>query len=385
MEQRSQTFRHRTMGRMALLGALLMTPALPAAAQQHERDEWVARHIHNDRRLEITVRGRFELTPDERAIATLSPGGRIQIEEATSRTSSRMVIVTADNAGTLSHLYVLNGRQQPWDAAAEAWLAELLPRAAREFGMGAESRVRRIHQRGGASAVLGEIEQIESSSSRRAHLQALFALGPVPPRELPRTLRAVERVSSTSSRAGLLRQLATHLDLRDAQQRAGFFGVVRTIASSSERRSLLMDVLARPDAAHEAVLVEILDVAAAIPSSSERAALLIAVADRHALGAERVRTAFFATLDGIPSSSERRRVLTAVLRRHGEQSAVTRGVIVSAAAIPSDSEKAAVLMEVPVAQLEHAETAQLYRRSMETIRSNSARERVMRRLVGAAG
>lgn len=368
----------------ALLAAMLAMSMSPLAAQT-DKTEWVIRQVHNDQRFEIAVRGRIELSDDERSIVRLSPGGRFQIEEVVPGAPSRLIIVTPDSDGTLRYVYLVNGVQQPWDDTARAWLAQQLPRAAREYGMGAEARVRRIHAANGASGVLDEVERIESGSSRRAHLKALFALGPMPARELPRALRLVSEVSGSSAKAELLRAVSDQLDLREERHRTPFFEMIRGIASSSQRGAVLKEVIARPDASADPVLLQILDVAGTISSSSEKAAVLIAFADRQSLERERVRDAFFSALDGISSSSERRRVLLNVLQRHEERPAVTRSVIRSAAAISSDSEKATVLLAVPAAQLNDTGIAQLYRQSMETIRSSSQRERVARRLYGAQG
>jgi hypothetical protein len=354
------------------------------AATADAQNRWVWNHTHDDARINVDVRGDVQLTPDDRAIARLSPDGRMQIEEVRPGQPSRLAIVSAPSSGGLEYVYIVDGRNRNWDAEAQAWLSALLVRLAPEWGQNVEQRVRRAHASGGAAAVLDLVEGIRSSSSRRAHLLALFDLGPLNEAHAVRALRIVGSTPSTSERAQLLRTLAERLDLRRAPLRDAYFSATEGITSSSSKRGVLVHLLdlGRLD---PAILEPALNVATTISSSSERRAVLVATAERQSLTGERVRAAFFRSVDGISSSSERRLVLVTVLDRHGDDAAVVRDVVRSAGRMSSDSEKAAVLMQVPVRQLSDSATSDAYQSAIDTVRSSSARQRLERRLAEARG
>lgn len=370
----------------AIAAAAAMLLAFPASRMAAQENVYTMRSVDKDRVTSITVRGELELTADETAIARLSPGGRFQIERAFPGEPDRMLIVTAPRSGTgaLEYVYVVDGRARTWDDDGRRWLATMLPELAMEWGMGAEARVRRIHAERGATGVLDTIDRIRSSRSRRLHLEALLAMGPLSTPEAVRALRVAGGVSSSAERSRLLRSMLAHVDLREAAVRSEFFRAVEGISSSAEKRRVLTEVLDAADlseaAAHDAIVTS-----RGISSSAERAAVLVTAAERRPLSSDRLRTAYFDAVNGISSSSERRRVLVALLRRQGNEPEVVRGVVRSAREISSDSEKTAVLMEVPVSQLRDSATARTYRDSIDTIRSSSGRERVTRRLLEAQG
>jgi hypothetical protein len=370
-----------TLVRMMSLAAAAM---LLLTARADAQNRWMWNHTHDDARISVNVTGDVQLTPDDRAIAQLSPGGRLQIEEEKRGQPSRLVIVSSPRDGGLEYVYVVDGRNRSWDAEAQAWFSALLVRLAPEWGQNVEQRVQRVHASGGAAAVLDLVEGINSSSSRRAHLLALLDLGPLNEAQGVRMLRIVGSTSSTSGRAQLLRTLSDRLDLRRAPLRDAYFSAAEGITSSSAKRGVLVHLLER-DRLDPAILEPAMNVAATITSSSERRAVLVAAAERQSLSGERVRTAFFRSVDGISSSSERRLVLVTVLDRHGDDAAVVRDVVRSAAQISSDSEKAAVLMRVPVRQLRDSATSNAYRNAIDTVRSSSSRQRLELRLAEARG
>ena len=374
-----KTFAPAVMQRALLVGALaafLPTIAPPARAQW---DQYRTSHDDGNRRIELSIRGKIWFTDDDADIQRLEPGGRVLIEERQRFGPERMIIITAADNGDLQRTYLVDGQPRPYDAAAQAWLAGMLPNIIRESGVGAVERVKRIHAQRGVSGVLDEIELIRSSSNRRLYLTTLMSEARLNPAEATRALRAARGISSSSEKAGVLVAAADRLPMSDVSVRHAYVEAARSISSSSELRRALTR-LVEQSALQEEVLRDVLTVAGEISSTSEKASLLVLAVQRHKLSSESLRAAFFNAAERISSSSEKRRVLVALLRAQGTDKEVVRDVIRSARSISSDSEKAAVLMEVSTLQLKDTTTAEAYLDAADTIRSRASRQRVTSRL-----
>lgn len=362
--------------RRGLLAAALACASTPAHAQWNEHH---TTHSDGNRRLEMSVRGKIWFTDDDADIQRLEPGGRLMIEERMRFGPERMIIITANDAGELQRTYLVDGRSREFDAAAQAWLAGMLPGIIRESGIGAVERVKRIHAQRGVSGVLDEIELIRSSSNRRLYLTTLMAEAQLKPAEASRALGAARAISSSSEKASVLIAAADRLPMGDATVRHAYVEAARSISSSSELRRALTRLL-ELSSLQDDVYRDALTVAGSISSSAEKASVLVLAAQRHKLDGEDLRTAFFNAAESVTSSSEKRRVLVALLRAQGSDKEVVRDVIRSARTISSDSEKAAVLMEVSSLQLKDTSTAQAYLDAADTINSRATRQRVTSRL-----
>ncbi len=363
----------------ALLVAVLMFLAVPVTTASAQWNEYRSSHDDGNRRLEMSVRGKIWFTNDDSDIERLEPGGRLMIEERVRSGPERMIIVTANDDGALQRTYLVNGQARPYDAAAQAWLSNMLPNIIRESGIGAVERVKRIHSQRGVSGVLEEIELIRSSSNRRLYLTTLMSEAQLNSSEATRALRAARSISSSSEKASVLVAAADRLPMSEASVRHAYIEAARSISSSSELRRALTRLLELPSL-QEDVYRDALTVAGHISSSSEKASILVLAAQRHDLDEEELRKAFFSAAESISSSSEKRRVLVALLRAQGSDKEVVRDVIRSARSISSDSEKAAVLMEVSTLQRRDTSTAEVYRDAADSIGSRAARQRVTARL-----
>ena len=328
---------------------LLAVAALAAALAQPTAAQWSGDyqfHRSNDgRSLSVTVRGRIWFSDDDRDIVRIEDRGRLTIEERRRGFPDRMVVVAAGEDGQLERTYFVDGRRSQYGTAAAAWLSGLLPELIRESGTGAEERAQRILDRNGTDGLLDEVERIRSSSTRRRYLTVLLTDGRLSGSDGTRAMRAIDGISSSSDKATLLLLAAERLSLDSPTTRAAYFEAARSISSSSETRRALTGALAeRP--IPEPILIDAIGITRRISSGDERAAVLVLVAERHPLSTPALRDAFFGAADEISSSSQRRRVLVALLRAQGDDPTILRGVVRSARTISSDTEKAAVLMEV---------------------------------------
>ncbi|MBL8519886.1 MAG: hypothetical protein JNK75_04375 [Betaproteobacteria bacterium] len=223
------------------------------------------------------VTGSVEFNEAEDDVAMLN--GRLTILEKRAGTS-RMIDFKTDTAapGGIRRTFRLNNTDAPIDAAAKAWIREAIGQLARESGLQVESRVKRIHAKGGAAAVLTEVERIESDHSRARHLVVLSSLGALDKAGVNGYLGAVGDIDS------------------DYETRGALTALIRKQALDADAQARLLDRVARMDSSYEQRQV----VAALVPTLA--AGPQVTAAWNHALQA-------------IDSDYEKRQLVEALTRQ----------------------------------------------------------------------
>lgn len=130
----------------------------------------------------IEVRGKIEVTDDDRDIKSMSSDGYLEITKTTFG-SKRTLKITAEGS-TLKREYYEGRTQLPYEPEGRKWLSEVLPEVVRTTTIAAESRVNRFYKKGGVPAVLSEIEAMESSYMKSHYANLLMKL-PVTTKDYP--------------------------------------------------------------------------------------------------------------------------------------------------------------------------------------------------------
>ncbi|CAL2063164.1 hypothetical protein [Tenacibaculum sp. 190524A05c] len=120
----------------------------------------------------IEYEGDIVLSDDDKDIVSISRGGFIEIKKS-SFGKKRRVVIEAES-GTLKKRYFVGWSEKSYEPEGKAWLAEILPEIIRNTTIGAEARVKRFYNRGGANAVLKEIERLESDYVSSAYFSYLM-------------------------------------------------------------------------------------------------------------------------------------------------------------------------------------------------------------------
>ncbi|HNP06338.1 MAG TPA: hypothetical protein PKN99_01870 [Cyclobacteriaceae bacterium] len=127
---------------------------------------------------DVELRGKIELTDDDKDIKSMSPDGYLEVKK-TVFGSRRTLIVSPEENGLKKEYY--EGRTKvPFEPAGRVWMAEVLPELVRSTTIGAESRVDRFFKKGGPPAVLSEIDRLASNyvKSHYANLLMKQAIKP---------------------------------------------------------------------------------------------------------------------------------------------------------------------------------------------------------------
>jgi hypothetical protein len=337
--------------RLALPVAALLL-AVPACAQRTQGSEhregrgqtWISVNDHDGQRTELRTSGRVTFNDEGDWVTAVAPGAYLTAEER-GRGPDRRIDFRPGDGGARVRYYV-DGDERPLDAAGRAWAREMIGRAVRESGLGAEDRVARLRARGGVNAVLGEIAGLRSDTGRRVYYKALLAGGPMSNAEFARVMDDVgRRMGSDTETRLVLNRVAERHRLADAASRQAFFRAVGGMDSDTEIRLVLN-----------------------------------AVAEQNLADGD-ARDAFFRAVGGMSSDVERRLVLASVLGHDPSEAAVV-GALNSAAGMNSDVEKRLVLFQVPSGMLRNGRVTAAYRRVVYGMGSDTERGLALRRLAG---
>ncbi len=121
----------------------------------------------------VEYRGKIEITDDDKDIKSMSDDGYLEISK-TVFGSKRSIIIEGQGNGKIKKEYYEGRTEVAWEPGGKTWLAEILPEVVRTTTLCAESRVSRFFKQGGTTAVLNEIDKIESDYVRTGYANLLM-------------------------------------------------------------------------------------------------------------------------------------------------------------------------------------------------------------------
>lgn len=127
----------------------------------------------NGNDFKIEYEGEITLSDDDSDIVGISNGGFIEIKKS-SFGSKRRIVIESDRNGNLEKQYFVGRKEVDFNPEGKKWLAEVLLEVVRSTTIAAESRVQRFYSKGGAQAVLNEIENIESDYVMSRYFELLL-------------------------------------------------------------------------------------------------------------------------------------------------------------------------------------------------------------------
>ena len=328
---------------------------------------------------EMRLRGDVHFNDTETDLSTMSADGFFSYEESFGFTSRRYE-VTSDSSGRMVRRYLIDGREKPFDADAQAWLRAALPDLLRESGIDAPERVRRILKQGGASAVLAEIGKIHSDGTKKLYIRELVPIGNLNAEQFQSVLRIVRGMGSDGEKASVLIFLAPNTlkdNLRDYT-----FEAVKTIHSDGEKHRVLTQFILHDTSRGTLTLAA--RAAADINSDGEKAAVLVDLS-AYLRNNNDLSRPFFRAAESIHSDGERARVLTAVMASAGEQHETLTEALRAAESISSDGEKARVLIHADGYWKDDDLVRRAYFDTARTVHSDGEKARVLTSLVGRSG
>ena len=145
----------------------------------------------------VEIRGNIAFTDTEDDVKSLD--GHAMIWGKQNGHSLR-AIFEAGPGGSVKRTFKVDGKEQAVDAAGKQWLATVIPAILRETTINLESRSKRLYAKGGADAMLDEIERINSNFARRTYIVQLSKMGKLEDKKMQRLLNSITALASDFER-----------------------------------------------------------------------------------------------------------------------------------------------------------------------------------------
>jgi hypothetical protein len=270
-------------------------------------------------------------------------------------------------------LYI-NGEERSWDDEGRKWLSEFFVGVDRRSAFAVDQRFPALYKRGGAEAVLAEVERMSGDHARGIYLGRLVEIDPLSRGTFREVMAAARRIQSDYELGRVLHALAAKADLRDESIRADFLAAADGMSSDYEKSRVLQLVLARPDLTPR-LAADALRAASKMSSDYEKSRSLVTLAP--SLTADYV-DAYVAAVRSMHSDYERARSLLAVLDGRDLSPRVLQAMVSAVREMRSDYEVARVL----VAVTQHPRANEAVRDAAQQLRSRHERRRVLAALGG---
>ena len=124
-------------------------------------------------KIDFKMEGKVQFNDAFTDLVSLSPGGWFRVDVTDD--GERRQLEIAPGRDGLERTWKVNGREQPYDAAASAWLGSFLVELDRRTAIGVDQRLPSLLRKGGASAVLAETAQMPSDYARDVYYSKLTA------------------------------------------------------------------------------------------------------------------------------------------------------------------------------------------------------------------
>jgi F0F1-type ATP synthase delta subunit len=280
----------------------------------------------------IEMRGKIEVTEDDKDIKSMSDDGYLEINK-TVFGSKRTIVIESMGGGKLKKEYYESRTKKDWEPNGKAWLEEILPDIVRNTTIGAESRVARFFKKGGTTAVLEEIEKIDSDHSK-THYANLLMKQAVPASEYAKVISTV--AGKLESDHYLSEFLKNNLGkfMQNKEATTAVFNATRNLESDHYKTVVIKEALRNQIASVDNVKI-ILQAAGKMDSDHYITEVLTTLLSQNNLS-EPVLTELISTTNTIESDHYKTVVLTKALDKQGLTASSHQKVIESIKDIESD-------------------------------------------------
>ena len=323
-----------------VLVAIISEPALPQVSASSSENvsintnggvyRWRTSNGSTD--FNIEVRGKIELTDDDRDIKSISDDGYLEINK-TVFGSKRTIVIESLGGGKMKKEYYEGRTKIEWEPNGKEWLSEVLPDIVRSSTIGAESRVNRFFRQGGAAAVLNEISSL-TSDYVKAHYGKLLLEKNISAADMPKVITSLSSsISSDYYLSTLLKDSMKKLLVSKAAADA-FFTASEKISSDYYRMVVLKEALQEYVTSPEQVK-SILRSAATMSSDYYLSVVLTTVVENPGAKEETMADVVEASRN-INSDYYRTEVLNKALKKSNVTKETVRNVITAVANVESD-------------------------------------------------
>ncbi len=261
----------------------------------------------NGKNFKIEYEGEIKVSNDDKDIIAISKGGFIDITKS-SFGNKRRVVIESDRSGNLIRKYYEGRTEKEYNPDGKSWLAEILPEIVRSTTIGAESRVERFFNNGGASAVLNEIQKMDSDYVKAAYFKLLLGHN-LSTNELTSLLdKAGSEIESDHYLSSILKENQKAF-LANSQTISAYINASKSIKSDHYITSVLKTVI-NDSSINDSQMESLLDISKSVESDHYLTQILTEVMDHRDLNAQNI-----AKIIGLSKAIESDHYKTQVLKK----------------------------------------------------------------------
>ena len=191
----------------------------------------------------LHTEGKVEFNADFTDVASIGSNGffRLDVSDGGAR---RQLEIESRN-GTLERRWRVDGREQPYDAAARAWVADFLIELDRRTAAGVDVRLPQLLKQGGVDAVLKETELIKSDYARGRYYERLAKEARLTTADVTRILQQAAPLTKSDYYAHSLIAALAGRGITDEAQRAAVGRLIEGMESDHYRAESISLLVAR--------------------------------------------------------------------------------------------------------------------------------------------
>jgi hypothetical protein len=224
---------------------------------------------------EIKYFGKFQISDDEAGFRTISPGGYFKYRKNDIR-----VMAESNARGTIDYTIYDGSKEVPADGAGRALLTEAVKEMI-YWGFDAEPRMERVYQKGGADALLREVDSIKTDQVKILYLNKLYAIDSLLPKLLPIIIRKISVMGSDQDKMMFLNRISRE-QMNNPQTDSAYFAIVEKIGSDMEKVNALQHLI-KLDSLTDSMVYQILVVGSSLGSDMDKANVFNQIIEKNLL------------------------------------------------------------------------------------------------------
>lgn len=368
-----------------LLVALLLSTENSQAQSKHtsvnvnSRNGKTTISVKNGKRhsFSLEYEGEITLSDDDKDVIAISNGGYMEIKKSAFG-SRRRIFMESDNNGRLIKKYYIGSSEEPFANEGKAWLAEVLPDVLRSSTLAAKQRVDRFYTQGGTTAVLREVDLIDSDYVKSAYIKLLLDKNPKNS-DLISILRVVgSDINSDHHQAQILKHNTKAFLTSDATT-AAYIEATGKINSDHHQSDVLKRSIRDGDIS-EAQMKSLFAITKNINSDHHKASVLREVMKNRSLSNENIELLISASRD-INSDHHKAQVLKTALATAELSKSGYSAFLRSMSDISSDHHCASVLSELLDNKLDSNSLGELLELAHDNMSSDHHQATVLKKVV----
>ena len=215
---------------------------------------------------EINYSGKFEISEDENNFNSISPGGYLKF-----RKNDIMVKAESNLRGEIEYT-IYDGKN---NLPLNEYTRQFVSLAIREmiyWGYDASERMERIYRKGGAQALLNEVDSVKTDQLKILYLNRLFTIDSLLPGYLTFIIRKITTIGSDPDKVNFLAKI-TDAHLNNSSIDSAYFDVIKGIGSDRDKAQALQNIINK-DSLAKLNIERILLLTGQLGSDMDKASLL---------------------------------------------------------------------------------------------------------------